>query len=69
MNGQDQHITVVDIRIPFWRLVAFMIKAALATIPAAIFLTIIAFIITLVIGRLLGGGSLDIGALLQRWSF
>jgi hypothetical protein len=42
MNGPDQRMVVVDLRIPFLRLVVFFIKASLAAIPAAI---VVAFII------------------------
>jgi hypothetical protein len=34
-------VSIIDIRIPFWRLVAFFVKAALAAVPAAIIVVII----------------------------
>jgi hypothetical protein len=34
-------VSIVDIRVPFWRLVAFFIKASFAAIPAAIIVTLI----------------------------
>ena len=43
MAEPAQSVTVTDIRIPFFRLVFFMVKLALAAIPAAIILTLIGF--------------------------
>jgi hypothetical protein len=54
---QPNSISVVDIRIPFWRLVAFFIKAAIAAIPAAIAVAILYYLIAL----------LFFGALLAPW--
>ncbi|HKA71570.1 MAG TPA: hypothetical protein VKE26_07175 [Xanthobacteraceae bacterium] len=41
-----QPIVVTDIDIPFWRLVAILIKWAIAAIPAAIVVTVIMMIIS-----------------------
>ena len=54
---EPNHVSVVDIRIPFWRLVAFFIKAAIAAIPAAIAVAILYYLIAL----------LFFGALLAPW--
>jgi hypothetical protein len=59
----DTRIVVVDLRIPFFRLVFFFVKAVLATIPAALILSAI-FALLLVIlhsvSRMLGGsGTLE----------
>jgi hypothetical protein len=62
MNSPDYRMTVVDLRIPFWRLVAFFVKSALAVIPAAIILALIFALIGVVIGMLwgtLGFGNLE----------
>lgn len=45
---------VTDIRIPFWRLVLFLIKLSLAAIPAAIVVTLILFAIGTAIAFLFG---------------
>ena len=37
-----QRIVVTDIHMPFWSMVIFMVKWALASIPAIIILTVIA---------------------------
>ena len=47
MNESAQRIVVVDLRIPFARLLVFFIKAALAAIPAAI---VVGFLLMLVAG-------------------
>ena len=36
-----QHVEIVDIRIPFWSLVWFMVKWAFATIPAVLIICLI----------------------------
>lgn len=45
-------VTLVDIRVPFWRLVAFLLKLALASIPA---LLLFALIVNVVVGLFWGG--------------
>src|SRR5215831_9888665 len=41
-EGNRQHVIVTDIHMPFWSMVIFMVKWALASIPAIIILTLIA---------------------------
>ena len=55
MTGPEQHVTVVDLRIPFFRLVFFLVKAALAAIPAAIILSVIAFVLSALFWAIMGG--------------
>ena len=50
---QDE-VVVINIRMPFWSMVVFMVKLALASIPAAIILTIIYFIAAALLGGLGG---------------
>ena len=50
-------IAVVDIDIPFWRMVAIIIKWAFASIPAVIIISIIFAIL----GAILGGGLALLG--------
>jgi hypothetical protein len=59
MNGAEQRITIVDLRIPFFRLVFFFVKAALAMIPAAIILTLIWVVIVGVIYAIFGAAYFD----------
>ena len=51
-------VSVIDIRIPFWRLVAFFVKAAIAAIPAAIIVAVIYFLIAGILVALLKVGHL-----------
>ncbi|MCP4092675.1 MAG: hypothetical protein GY747_04420 [Planctomycetes bacterium] len=46
---------VVDFRIPFWRMVAIMVKLSIASIPAAIILTAIFILVHLLISSLFAG--------------
>jgi hypothetical protein len=45
MNEPGERLVIVDVRIPFFRLVLFFIKAVLAAIPAAIVVALITAII------------------------
>jgi hypothetical protein len=45
---------ICDIRIPFWRLVFFMIKYFIAFIPALIIISFVFGVIVFVIGAVLG---------------
>jgi len=39
VSGNGKNIVVTDIRIPFWSMVVFMVKWAIAAIPALVILT------------------------------
>ncbi len=65
MNGPAQRFVIVDLRIPFFRLVFFFVKATLAVIPAAIILALIAFVVSALLYGLIGSGS--IGSMMGRW--
>ena len=47
--AEPGNLTVVDVRIPFWRMVMILLKVALAIIPAALLfsliITVIAFLL------------------------
>ena len=55
---QQQEVVVVDVSVPFGSMVVFMVKWAIASIPA--------FLILLVLGMLFGGLLGGIGAALFR---
>ena len=57
MNENAQRIVVVDLRIPFIRLVFFFVKAALAAIPAAIIVGSLIMLVTAIVAALVGDGS------------
>ena len=64
MESPAQRFVIVDLRIPFFRLVFFFVKAALAAVPAAIILSIIAFVLSALFWAIVGGAAPD---LMQRW--
>jgi hypothetical protein len=55
MVDSGNPVTVTDFRIPFWRLVAILLKVALAAIPASILFVFIVWG-TIAILRLIGLG-------------
>lgn len=46
-NDDKNKVSIIDIDMPFWSMVIFMVKAAIASIPA--------FIILFTVGIFLGG--------------
>jgi hypothetical protein len=60
MNGPVEKIVVVDLRIPFFRLVMFFVKATLAAIPAVIILGLLAMVVTAIIAAALGAADWQI---------
>ena len=65
MIETGQRIVVVDLRIPFVRLVLFFVKAALAAIPAAIIFGFLLMLVTALFAGLAGDG----GLVMMRRSF
>lgn len=51
------NVAIVDFNMPFWSMVIFMVKAAIASIPALMILSIIGAVITGVLGDMLGGSG------------
>jgi hypothetical protein len=66
MTENAQRIVIIDLRIPFFRLVMFFVKAALAAIPAAIIVGFLVMLITALIAALFGDGGV---LMMRRWSF
>jgi hypothetical protein len=58
MTETGQRVVVVDLRIPFVRLVLFFVKAAFAAIPAAIIVGFLLMLITALFAGLAGDGGL-----------
>jgi hypothetical protein len=52
----NTRVTVVDIQMPFWSMVVFMVKAAIAAIPAVFILTVIASVFMAILNALFGAG-------------
>jgi len=53
----NNNVTIIDIKMPFISMVIFMVKAAIASIPAMIILSIIGSIIFAVLGFTFGSGN------------
>lgn len=54
MDTPSQPFVITDIRIPFLRLVLFLVKLSLAAIPAAIILALVSVLISILVGALFG---------------
>ncbi len=54
----DRHVVVTDIRMPFWSMVIFMVKWAIASIPALFILGVIAMLLAMLLGGF--GGRMGI---------
>ena len=57
-------VAIADIDIPFWRMVAILIKWAIAAIPAAIVISIIFAVIGAILGLVFGG---MFGGMMGKW--
>jgi VIT1/CCC1 family predicted Fe2+/Mn2+ transporter len=57
-------VVVTDLRIPFFRLMLFFIKAGLAAIPAAIIVSLIVTVLAAAIAATLGGNP---SFVIRRW--
>ena len=64
MNENGQRMVIVDLRIPFVRLMLFFVKAALAAIPAAIIVGFLLMAATAIVAGLAGDG----GMMMRSWS-
>lgn len=54
-NNEINHFSIVDIKMPFMSMVVFMVKAALASIPAFIILSIIFAVLSAIFGGMFSG--------------
>jgi hypothetical protein len=61
MSTELNSVVVTDIKMPFGSMVVFMVKWAIATIPAIIILTVIGSLIFGVLSWLFGGFVLKMG--------
>jgi hypothetical protein len=52
----NTRVTVVDIQMPFLSMVVFMVKAAIASIPAVFIVTVIASLFMAILSTLFGAG-------------
>ena len=54
-DNNSSNVTIVDISMPFMSMVVFMVKAAIAAIPAVIILTILGMFVSALLSGLFGG--------------
>lgn len=54
-NSTLTNVSVVDIKMPFWSMVVFLVKLAIASIPAVIILAILAAILSAIFGGIFMG--------------
>lgn len=54
-NESDNHVVVVDVKMPFLSMVTFMVKWAIASIPAIIILLVLGAMAAAVLGGIFGG--------------
>ena len=59
MHDQHSEVTVVDIKMPFWSMIVFMVKWAIAAIPAILILGTIIFMFAFFLGVLGGASSVN----------
>lgn len=55
MDSQNNEVTIVDIKMPFWSMVVFMVKWAVAAIPAILILAVLGALLVGILGGLFGG--------------
>jgi hypothetical protein len=55
MDSHNNEVTIVDIKMPFWSMVVFMVKWAIAAIPAILILVVLWAMLIGVTNRLFGG--------------
>lgn len=60
-NGPENRVTLVDLDVPFGRLVFFFVKAALAAIPAAFIVGLILMLVGFLLSAVFGAGHWGMG--------
>lgn len=53
-NSNAGEVTVVDIKMSFWSIVVFMVKASIAAIPAIVILTLVGSLVMSILGATFG---------------
>ena len=56
MADDKREVIVTDVKMPFWSMVVLLVKLALAGIPAAIILTVVAALLMAGMGMIFGTG-------------
>ncbi|MDF1615133.1 hypothetical protein [Desulfurivibrio dismutans] len=65
MESKSNQVVVVDIGMPFWSMVIFMVKWSIAAIPAMIIIFVIVSLFFAVMGGVFGGFGGHMGG--GRW--
>ncbi|MFQ3176007.1 MAG: hypothetical protein ACJAYB_002617 [Psychromonas sp.] len=60
-SNEKQEVTIVDMKIPFMSMVIFLVKLAIASIPAFIILSVIYMILGVVFGGVFHGLGMGMG--------
>jgi len=60
-HNEKQQVTIVDIKMPFMSMVIFLVKLAIASIPAFIILSFIFMILGMLFGGLFHGLGMGMG--------
>ncbi len=55
MSDEKQQVVITDIRMPFFSMVMFMVKWALASIPAFLILALLGSLLMVLLGGMVGG--------------
>lgn len=55
VTPRAQPVVITDFEMPFWSLVIFLVKLAVAAIPAIVILAVMGAILTAVLGGIFGG--------------
>lgn len=63
ISQSENNVTITDVNMPFWSMVRFMVKAALASIPAIIILWIIGVLLIVAMWLIIAGLGLGIAGL------
>jgi hypothetical protein len=68
INTETSQVVLTDIKMPFMPMVLFMVKAAIAAIPAFILLGILGTLVAVIFGGIFGGlGTHLSGRALRSW--
>lgn len=54
MDAQKSEVVVVDIKMPFWSMVTFMVKWAVAAIPAILIIAVLLVVLAAFFGGMAG---------------
>ncbi|MEH6465214.1 MAG: hypothetical protein V7771_15060 [Shewanella psychromarinicola] len=60
-SNEKQQVTIVDIKMPFMSMVIFLVKLAIASIPAFIILSFIFMILGMLFGSVFHGLGMGMG--------